>query len=239
MICGWMMDGFRFARFYALSFALALLFCGTGIELVRAQSLSERLHKAKLLFVEGQKAYVRGDLVDALKSFREAHRLVPSAELAYNIGHISEQLGDFDNAIRFLGLYLSRSLPSAKDRKEIEIRIAGLLDKVRLKREELSRRLRIPSALTELTRKNLKKAVAMTREGRYQTALVLFSIALDQYRRPEIYYSIAMLSEQLGRAQEALTNYQAYLRARAHAADREAVEKKIAELVRSRERRVK
>jgi len=224
-----MMDGNRFARFFTL--VLVLLFCGSNVAHTTAQPLSERLEKAKLLFVEGQKAYVQGDLAEALDSFREAHRLVPSAELAYNIGHISEQLGDFEDAIRFLGLYLSRSLPSAKDQKEIEIRIARLRERVYAQREQLSRQLRIPTVLAEQERAVLRKAVVIVKQGRYRAALALFTIALRQNQLPEIHYDIAKMSEQIGRTQDAVTNYRAYLETRRHAADKKAVEKKIAELV--------
>ena len=180
MIRDWMMDGFRLTRSFTLGFVIALLFCGSNVALTRAQPLTDRLDKAKLLFVRGQKAYVQGDLTEALSSFREAHRLVPSAELAYNIGHISEQLGDIENAIRFLGLYISRSLSSPRDEKEIEIRIARLQEQMRVQREQLSRQLRIPMALSEQARKVSKKAVEMVKKGRFQAALVLFTIALSQ-----------------------------------------------------------
>lgn len=231
MIPDLMIDGYRFARFSTLGFALVLLFCGANVAHAKAQSLPERLEKAKLLFVEGQKAYVQGDLTSALDSFREAHRLVPSAELAYNIGHISEQLGDVEAAIRFLGLYLSRSFSPAKDEEEIEMRIARLRDRVRAQREQLSRQLRIPMTLTERERSVFRKAIAIVKQGRYRAALALFTIALDHNRLPEIYYDIAKLSEQLGRTREAVINYRAYLETHRYAADKKAVERKIAELV--------
>jgi tetratricopeptide (TPR) repeat protein len=231
MLFDWMIDFCRLARFYTFGFALALLLSGSSVALTSAQPLSDRLDKAKVLFVEGQKAYVQGDLAKALSSFREAHRLVPSAELAYNIGHISEQLGDFEDAIRFLGLYLSRSLASVKDQKEIEKRIARLRDKVREQREQLSKELRIPAAPAEKARAFFDKAIAMVKQGRYQAALVSFTIALGQYQLPEVHFNIAKLAEHLGRTRDAVKNYRAYLIMRRDAADREAVEKKIAQLV--------
>ncbi len=232
MLSDWMMDVHRLVRFCTLGFAFVLLLCGASVATSSAQPLSERLDNAKVLFVEGQKAYVQGDLAKALSSFRKAHRLVPSAELAYNIGHISEQLGDFDNAIRFLGFYLSRSLSSAKDQKEIEMRIARLQDKVRAQREQLSRELRTPAALAHQVRAIFDKAIAMVKKGRYQAALVSFTIVLAQHRLPEIHYNIAKLAEQLGRTRDAVKNYRAYLKTRSNAADREAIEKKLAELER-------
>lgn len=230
MLSDWMMHVFRIARFCTLSIVLAFV-CGSSVALAQAQQLSERLDKAKRLFVEGQRAYVQGDLKIALSSFREAHRLVPSAELAYNIGHISEQLGDFEAAIRFLGFYLSRSLSSAKDQKEIEMRIARLKEKVRVRREQFSRQLRIPPQLAERARAMFDKALAMVRKGRYEAALAIFTIAFNQTHLPEIQYNLAKLAEQLGRPQDAVKNYRAYLKAHSDAADKAQVEKKIAELI--------
>ena len=64
---------------------------------VWAQSSKENIEKARDIFMAGQKAFQKGNLDEALKKFRHANRLVPTAETSYNIGHIYERKGDFEN----------------------------------------------------------------------------------------------------------------------------------------------
>ncbi|MBN1654227.1 MAG: hypothetical protein JXA30_10685, partial [Deltaproteobacteria bacterium] len=231
MLEGWRNDLSQIARYCLFALLLAVLFDQSSVSPARAQCCSERLEKAKLLFVEGQREYLEGRLSKALGKFHAAHHLVPSAELAYNIGHISEQLGDAENAIRFLRLYLSRSLPSAKDQEQVEKRIALLQTKTKARRQRLIRRPATAAALTGSALSFFKRGVAMFRQGRYQAALVSFTIALKQAKLPEIYYNIAQASEQLGRARDAVDNYRAYLDKQTEPSDRELIEHRISELL--------
>jgi tetratricopeptide (TPR) repeat protein len=208
-----------------------VLLYGMSATPVQAQTFSERLQKAKAFFDEGQKAYLEGNMEKALGEFKQAHRLVPSAELAYNIGHISEQLGDIENAVRFLELYISRSLSPGKDQKDIETRIARLRSKVASINEQLLKQLSNPKPLTDEARSFFAKGITMFKQGRYRTASALFAIVLNRFQLPEIYYNIALASERLGRTQDAVSYYRAYLRKRSDAPDKERVEQKIRTLL--------
>jgi tetratricopeptide (TPR) repeat protein len=221
----------QIAAYSTATIGIFAVLCGASAVPAKAQTFSERLQEAKVFFDDGQKAYLEGDLEKALGKFKQAHRLVPSAELAYNIGHISEQAGDSANAVRFLELYLSRSLPPVKDQKDIEKRIARLRPKVASANEQLLKQLSNPKPLTDEARSFFAKGIAMFKQGRYRGALASFEIVLNRFQLPEIYYNIAVTSEQLGRTQDAVGNYRAYLRKRFDAPDKKSVEQKIQTLL--------
>lgn len=189
-----------------------------------AQHDAKRLSRAKTLFVNGQQAYLDGKLKEALQMFYEAHYLVPSAELAYNIGHISEQLGDLESAVRFLRLYLSRKKHPAKDYQEVEQRLNQLQKMIGKKNQQL---ITSSSQLIDSARSYFKLGVQMFQQGRYQVALVSFKIAQQRQQLPEITYNIALSFERLGQKHEAVQYYRAYLKTVGHEIKQKETAKKI------------
>ena len=193
---------------------------------VRTDS-SNRVEKAKELFFAGQKAFQEGDLKTALYDFQEANRLVPSAELAYDIGRICRRMGDTEQAIWFLRLYLSRAGSSATDREEIQTQIEQMRKEEHSLREEM---LNSPPQVTAQARGYFEQGMAMFENGRYHAALIAFTAAQRLFPLPELSYNMALASERLGRKSDAIDYYSAYLKARPDAPDRKDIENKIRNL---------
>jgi len=212
-----------------ISLALAASFC-LLLELsvgVRAQAPQERLEKAKVLFLQGQDAYQKGELKQALDSFLAAETLVPSAELAYNIGHLYERLGEPEKAAVFLRLYLSRSRRPPADGEQVQERIAGLRKQARAVQETLAGP---PPQLGEQALDLFERGRRLFEQKRYRQALAALLAARKLSPAAEIVYNLALTSEKLGRPDEAAGYYRAYTRALRGPEELEAIEKKIREL---------
>ncbi|MEK6607138.1 MAG: tetratricopeptide repeat protein [Myxococcota bacterium] len=80
---------------------------------------------AKRNYQTGEAYYQRGEFEKALESFREAYRLVPTADLQFNIAKTCEGLGRWMEALEAYRTYLE-GVPDAPDRKFVESRIAFL-----------------------------------------------------------------------------------------------------------------
>jgi tetratricopeptide (TPR) repeat protein len=186
-----------------------------------------RLQMAKTRFVEGQKAYQQGLLARALLEFQEANRLVPSAELAYNIGQVYEQLGDPQQAVRFLKLYLSRSGSDAADRLKVQAQIERLRRMPRQPRQEMRP---APAQVTGQAREHFERGVALFNSGEYKEAMVAFTAAEHLFPVPELSYNMAVTSEWLKRDAEAIEYYSAYLRDDADAPDQAEIKARISAL---------
>ena len=185
------------------------------------------MEKAKERFFAGQKAFQEGDLKTALRDFQEANRLVPSAELAYNIGKTCRRIGDTEQAIWFLRLYLSRAGSAATDREQIQKLVEELRKEQRGLRERM---LNTPPQVTAQARGYFEQGVAMFASGRYHAALIAFTAAERLFPLPELSYNMALASEHLGRKNDAMDYYSAYLRVRPDAPDRKDIEDRIRKL---------
>jgi tetratricopeptide (TPR) repeat protein len=198
-----------------------------GASIAIAQEPSARLERARQLFLQGQAAFQKGSLQQALDRFRAAEKLVPSAELAYNIGHLLDLMGEPEEAAAFLRLYLSRSRESISDRERVEQRIARLRRQVRREREML---IGSPPHLTAEARAFFQRGVELFEQKRYREALAALLAARRLFPAPEIDYNLALISEKLGQRGDAVDYYRVYLRAVEEPDEREAIEGKIRQL---------
>lgn len=189
-----------------------------------------RLEHAKEYFIAGQKAYQQGLLEQALSDFQEANRLVPSAELAYNIGQVYEHLGNAAQAISFFTLYLSRSGENVTDGAKMRTRIDRLRQLERRQRNQI---LEAPARVVEQALADFKRGVALFVSGNYRNALSAFSAAARLDPVPELSYNMALTSERLGRWSNAIDYYSAYLQAENDIPDKKRIEAKIATLKKS------
>jgi tetratricopeptide (TPR) repeat protein len=80
---------------------------------------------ARELYEQGAQAYLESRHDQAATLFRKAFELEPHAELAYNLGRALEAAGHLRSAVQSFRDYLRLS-PEAKDRAEVERRIANL-----------------------------------------------------------------------------------------------------------------
>lgn len=186
-----------------------------------------RLEQAKQHFMAGQKAYQQGLLEQALSDFQEANRLVPSAELAYNIGQVYEHLGNAPQAISFFTLYLSRSGEAVTDGARMRTRIDRLRQLEKRQRNQI---LEAPARVVERALADFRRGVTLFAKGNYKHALSAFSAAERLDPVPELTYNMALTSERLGRLSHAIDYYSAYLQAENDIPDRKQIEAKIATL---------
>lgn len=85
----------------------------------------QALAEAKRHFEAGKNAYTAGDYQTAIREFKAAEALRPSAVLAYNIGLANEKLGKRRVAVKYFRRYLDGA-PGAPNRAEVEQKIATL-----------------------------------------------------------------------------------------------------------------
>ena len=80
---------------------------------------------AKAHYATGVRHFDLSEFDEALAEFKEAYRNKPDPVFLYNIGQCHRKLGHTDEAITFYQSYLRRA-PEAKNREEVERRIAEL-----------------------------------------------------------------------------------------------------------------
>ncbi len=89
----------------------------------------ERRALAKKWFGVGEKADETDDQVGAVKAYECSFRMVPHAFTAFNLAKAAEKAGDLELAVDNYQRYLTLA-PDAKDRADVEQRIAELKDRV-------------------------------------------------------------------------------------------------------------
>jgi tetratricopeptide (TPR) repeat protein len=112
------------------------------------QTLSARAddnEAARAHFQVGQSYYDEANYAEALKAFKEAHRLSKRPALHYNIALCHERLEHYSEAIASLEAYLTE-VPEATDRKLVEGRIANLREREARERERKEREARDAAA---------------------------------------------------------------------------------------------
>lgn len=133
--------------------------------------------EADLAFRLGNQAFQRGQYEQALSAYFLSHRLVPNANVLFNIARCFEALEQFDEAYRYYG-DLARLQISAEDRRDVEralVRIRPRVALVRIDarpvsgdifidREDLGARGRTPQTLALPPGKHLVRVKA---EGYY------------------------------------------------------------------------
>lgn len=214
-------------RSLVLSLALLLLPVTSSMVSVAAAQDTTR---ARDLFVRGVAAYEAGRLDEAADLLGQADAILPSPELAYNIGRVYERMGRVEEAERYYRRYLRDAAPDDAVRADVEARIAGL--------EELARRHRdavmsLPPSSDEMTaeaQRFFERGVAMFRRRRYDAALAAFTAAYRFAPLPEVIYNLAIASERTEHYGDAVDYYREYLRARPTDPDRPSIERTIREL---------
>ena len=185
---------------------------------------------AGALFERGLAAYAAGDFGEAARLLSEADALVPSPELAYNLGRVYERMGETENAIAMFRRYLRDGSPSEADRADVDARIAGMEALAARHRDMLAV---LPPSTDEVTaeaRTFFERGVTMFRRRRYDAALTAFTAAYRFAPLPEVIYNLAVVSERTHHLQDAIDYYREYLRAVPNDPDRATLERTIADL---------
>jgi len=91
----------------------------------RGQGGSDDAAAAKAHYATGVRHFDLSEFDEALAEFKVAYRNKPDPVFLYNIGQCHRKLGHTDEAINFYQSYLRRA-PDAKNREEVERRIAEL-----------------------------------------------------------------------------------------------------------------
>jgi tetratricopeptide (TPR) repeat protein len=221
---------FRLA--FAALLALGLLFAAPA-----AAQDAATLARAQELFTQGVAAYQAGRFDEAARLLREADRLVPTPELAFNLARVYERMGEAPEAIRHFERYLREGRPSAEERADIERRIAAMRNLERRMREQVMTTSPTGDEMTEAARTFFERGVVMFRRRRYDAALQAFTAAYNFARLPEVIYNLAVTSERTGRLQDAIDYYREYLRARPDDPGRRPIERRIEELRAAQQRR--
>jgi tetratricopeptide (TPR) repeat protein len=85
----------------------------------------QRVRQARHAFEAGKKAYTAGDFDKAIELWKEAYELKDDPIFLYNIAQAYRQKGDSAKAVFYYKGYL-RELPDAKNRGEVEEKVAEL-----------------------------------------------------------------------------------------------------------------
>jgi tetratricopeptide (TPR) repeat protein len=96
-----------------------------AVEAPRAGEQGELAERAKQLYALGAEAFAAQRNAEAIRYFRRAAELVPSAKLTYNIGLAYEEMGDAGRALTEYRAYLKQE-PEAVLSDEVRGRISGL-----------------------------------------------------------------------------------------------------------------
>jgi len=195
------------------------------------------LEQARSHFEQGRAAYADGQLKRALAHFSRAYELAPSAELEFDLARVYERMGEPEPAIRHYLNYLQRGEPAPAEHEQIEARIREL----RLLQERRNAQLKsappTSAALTAEARAFFERGLKLFGQQRYDAALAAFAAARRFAALPELAYNMALSSERMGRIDEAVDHYRAYLRESKGAADAERVQARVKQLLTDRARR--
>lgn len=189
-----------------------------------AQDATDR---ARDLFTRGVAAYSAGRLEEAAGLLGEADALLPSPELAYNLGRVHERMGHVEEAVRYYRRYLDAGTADEASRADVEARVAALADLERRHRDAV---MSLPPSTDELTaeaQRFFERGVAMFRRRRYDAALAAFTAAYRFAPLPEVVYNLAVASERTEHFADAVDFYREYLRARPDDPDRAHIEATI------------
>ena len=205
--------------------ALLVLAC------VPTVALAQDTARAAELFAQGVAAYEAGRFDEAARLLAEADRLVPSPELAFNLGRVYERMGDTENAITMFRRYLHDGSPSEADRADVDARIAAM-EALAVRHRDMIAATLPPSSdeVTAEARTFFERGVAMFRRRRYDAALTAFTAAYRFSPLPEVIYNLAVVSERTEHLQDAIDYYREYIRAMPTDPDRPTIERTIAEL---------
>ena len=169
----------------------------------------------------GATFYNNGQYAEAIREFKQAYEIAPTAALAYNIGRSHERLSQPKDAIEWYERYVTAET-SPQDRAEVIQRIERLKQQVGLDAATPDARFR---ARVEAGRAKYKA-------GDYEGAIEEFRAAFDIKASAAPLYNIAKSYENMGRWEEAADYFQQYLDLDPNASDRANVEALIKEMQR-------
>jgi hypothetical protein len=101
-----------------------------------AAAAASTLIQARKHFRLGLSLYQQRSFRDAVREFRAAAELAPSADIWFNIGRADEELGEYEQAADALERYL-RDRVSARDEQEVRAHVSELRQLARRTRERL------------------------------------------------------------------------------------------------------
>lgn len=209
---------------------LALLVSVAVPGLAAAQPDSAAVARAQQLFTQGVAAYDAGRLDEAARLLGEADTILPSPELAFNIGRVYERMGEANQAIRYFERYLHDGHPTDAERTDITSRIAALRALDQRHHDQIMTAPPSTDDMTAEARTFFLRGVTMFRRHQYPAALAAFTAAYRFAPLPEVIYNLAVLSERTGQRQEAMDYYREYLRVRPTDPDRATIERQIEQL---------
>ena len=189
------------------------------------------IERARALFLEAEQAYAEGRFAEAAATLLEAYELTQSPALAFNLARTYERMSEYDSALRYLRIY-QRGALSDEERADAEARVARIEEAKRRQRAQVFTEVPAQDALTAEARVFFERGVQMFRRRHYEAALSAFTAAHRFAALPEVLYNLAVTAERLEQRRDAADYYREYLRLRPEAADRGAVEAKIAQLLR-------
>jgi len=111
-------------RIFAFQLVRFVLLC-LGMSVLSFPARADDEVAAKARYESGVRHYDLSEWEAALLDFKEAYRNKPDPAFLYNIAQCHRKLGRADEAIAFYQTYLRRA-PDAKNREEVERRIAEL-----------------------------------------------------------------------------------------------------------------
>lgn len=217
----------------ALLLALPLALAASGVGgLARAEEPNRdaRVAAARALFLEGEAAYTEGRFNVAATKLLEAYELTQSPALAFNLARTYERMSEYDLALRYFAIYLRRGEPTDEERQDVEARVTRITEAKERQARQVFTDLPSSDALTNEARVFFVRGVQMFRRGHYDAALQAFTAAHRFATLPEVLFNLAVTAERLHQDRDAADYYREYLRVRPNAADRGAVEAKIATL---------
>jgi tetratricopeptide (TPR) repeat protein len=195
-----------------------------------AQPDAAQVAHAQELFTQGVAAYDAGRLDEAARLLGDADRILPSPELAFNIGRVYERMGEAAQAIRYFERYVHDGHPTDAERADITARIAALRALDQRHHDQI---MTAPPSTDEMTaeaRTFFLRGVTMFRRHQYDAARMAFTAAYRFAPLPEVIYNLAVLSERTDQRQDAIDYYREYLRVRPTDPDRVAIERQIEQL---------
>jgi tetratricopeptide (TPR) repeat protein len=192
-----------------------------------AQPDAAALAHAQDLFTRGVAAYDAGRLDEAAQLLGEADTILPSPELAFNIGRVYERMGEAAQAIRYFERYVHDGHPTDAERADITTRIAALRALDQRHHDQIMTAPPSTDDMTAEARTFFLRGVTMFRRHQYDAARMAFTAAYRFAPLPEVIYNLAVLSERTGQRQDAIDYYREYLRVRPTDPDRVAIERQI------------
>jgi tetratricopeptide (TPR) repeat protein len=216
---------------YFLLLSAATALCLSAASSARAQSTAPvhagpdpATQLAQHCFERAQAAYFEGRLAEARRGFECAYKQLPSPEMAWNLARVNERMGEVEAGVRYFREYLATAKISARERKRVQERVQALVELGQrqgstLKLEPDAQQ----KALGDEARAFFDRGTKLYAAGHYKAAAAAFTAALQLSEAPELHYNLAVTSERLGEAADALDHYRAYLDALPEASDRNEV----------------